>query len=257
MLATDLKKKLRNREPVFLGWTSLGHPQIAEMLVRSSIDCVGIDLEHSTIDQAQSQRIIAACQSSYVPCLPRVASKNSESIRRLLDSGANGVILPTVETPEQVQWLIETAKYPPLGGRGFGVARAQGYGHDFEEYASTWNDTSILIIQVETIVGVNNISELLKFEEVDAVMLGPYDISGSLGIPGKIEDPRVLEAGQKVVRACEKYGKACGTHIIDVKEEAVANALSSGYTFIALSSDVFILQEWARTTRNLIKTWRR
>ena len=153
----NLKDKLQNRKSLFAGWTSLGHPQITEMLIRSGVDFLGIDIEHSTISKEQSQRIIAACHAGGVSCLPRVASHNPEDIKRLLDSGADGVIVPTVETPEQVEKLIEWVKYPPLGKRGYGVARAQGYGHNFEEYTTQWNKSSSLIIQIETVYAVENI----------------------------------------------------------------------------------------------------
>ena len=249
----DLKRKFRNRLPVLAGWTSLGHPQIAEMLCRSGVDFLGIDLEHSTISQEQAQCIIAASQASGVACIPRVASHNGESIRRLLDSGADGVLVPTVETSDQVRRLIEWVKYPPVGRRGFGVARAQGYGHDFEGYVSHWNETSVLILQIESIQAVENIGELLQFDEVDGVMIGPYDLSGSLGIPGQIESELVSEASRVVLASCERHHKACGTHLIQPDSESVETALSDGYTFLALASDVFVLQKWGKDTHELIR----
>ena len=136
MNRSELKKQFINRKPLFAGWTSLAHPQVTEMLLRSGVDWLGIDIEHSTISQEQSQRLIAACHANEVPCLPRVASHNPDAIKRLLDSGADGLIVPTVETVEQVKKIIEWTKYPPLGKRGYGVARAQGYGHDFEKYTA-------------------------------------------------------------------------------------------------------------------------
>ena len=248
----QLKDRLKNRKSIFAGWTSLGHPQVTEMLTRSGVDFLGIDIEHSTISQEQSQTIIAACQAGGVPCLPRVATHNPEAIKRLLDSGADGVIVPTVETPEQVEKLIEWVKYPPLGKRGFGIARAQGYGHDFKEYTTQWNDSSSLIIQIESISAVENIEKLLQFEEVDGAMVGPYDISGSLGIPGQIADQKVKDAGQLVKDACRKYGKACGTQDIDPTSESVQEAMDSGYTFVVLASDVFILWKWGEKIQKVI-----
>ena len=251
-----LKQKLKNRSSVFASWTSLGHPQVTEMLVRSGVDFLGIDIEHSTISQSQSQRIIAACDAHGVACLPRVATHNQECIKRVLDSGADGVIVPTVETPQQVEKLIEWTKYPPMGKRGFGIARAQGYGHDFEEYTSKWNETSILMIQIESVQAVDNIEKLLAFNEVDAVMVGPYDISGSLDVPGQINHPRVQEAGQKVVNACSKFGKACGTQDIEPTQESLGKALENGYTFIVLASDVFILWKWGERMQKLVRLYR-
>ena len=247
-----LKKKFNNRETVLAGWTSIWHPQISEMLTMSGVDFIGIDIEHSTISQEQSQRIIAACHNNGVYCMPRIATHNQETIKRLLDSGADGVIVPTVETSEQVEKLIEWVKYPPLGKRGYGIARAQGYGHDFKEYTTQWNDSSSLIIQIESISAVENIEKLLQFEEVDGAMVGPYDISGSLGIPGQIADQKVKDAGQLVKDACRKYGKACGTQDIDPSSESVQEAMDSGYTFVILASDVFILWKWGEKIQKVI-----
>jgi 2-keto-3-deoxy-L-rhamnonate aldolase RhmA len=249
----NIKNKLNNREPAYAGWTSLGHPQVAEMIAKSGVDFVGIDIEHSTISHEQSQSIIAACHASGVSCLPRIATHSQEAIKRLLDSGADGIIVPTVDTPEQVEKLIKWMKYPPLGNRGYGIARAQGYGHDFNEYTKQWNESSSLIIQIESISAVENIEQLLQFEEVDGAMVGPYDISGSLGIPGQIEHEKVRGAGQLVVDACKKYGKACGTHDIDPTSERVQLAIESGYTFVVLASDVFILWKWGEKMKKVIK----
>jgi len=252
----ELKEKLNHRSAVFAGWTSIGHPQITEMIARSGVDFVGIDLEHSTISQEQAQRIIAACHSNAVVCVPRVASHDPESIRRLLDSGADGILVPTVETPAEVEKIIEAMKYPPRGKRGYGIARAQGYGNEFKEYTSNWNQESILILQIESVRAVSNIEALLEFEEVDGVMIGPYDISGSLDVPGEIDHPSVLEAGQKVVDACRHYGKACGTQDINPSVSSVESSLRAGYTFIVLASDVFILWNWGNDVESLITEFR-
>jgi len=247
-----LKSKFHNRSPLFAVWTSIAHPQVTEMLLHSGVDLLGIDLEHSTISQEQSQRIIAACHSSGICCLPRIATHNQEAIKRVLDSGADGIIVPTVDTPEQVEKLIEWMKYPPLGKRGYGIARAQGYGHDFEKYTTQWNESSSLIIQIESISAVENIEQLLQFDEVDGAMIGPYDISGSLGIPGEIEHEEVRNAGQLVIEACKKFGKACGTQDVDPTSARVKVALDSGYTFVVLASDVFILWKWGEKMQKIV-----
>lgn len=248
-----LKNKLKKRELVFGAWTSLAHPQITEMFASiMKPDFVGIDVEHSTISHGESQRIIAAGQASGVSVLPRVASHNGEQMRRLLDSGADGLIVPMVNTPTEVEQIVNWCKYPPIGKRGFGIARAQGYGAQFEEYISTWNEKSVLIIQAETITAVENIDKLLDNEHVDGVMVGPYDISGSLGIPGKLADPKVLKASEKVIEACARHGKACGTQITEMPDEIkVKKAIDSGYTFIVLASDIFVLWRWSEQMKNL------
>lgn len=248
----ELKKKLRNRQQVFAGWTSISCPSITEILARSGVDLIGIDIEHSTISQEQSQRIIAACHENGILCLPRVASHNMEMIKRLLDSGADGIIVPMVDTPEEIEQIISWCKYPPLGKRSFGVARAQGYGLDYDKYTANWNASSSLIVQIESIKGVENIDKILSFEEIDCAMIGPYDLSGSLGIPGQLDHPEVVDAGKKVIAACAKYGKACGTQIVEPDVKSVKNAFISGYTFVVLASDVFILWKWSEKMEKLV-----
>lgn len=248
----QLRQRLRDRLPVFGAWTSLGHPSITEIFSGAGVAFVGIDLEHSTISQGEAQRIIAAAHAGGVACLPRVASHNGEQIRRLLDSGADGVIVPQVTSRAEVGRIVEWCKYPPLGRRSYGVARAQGYGADFDRYVETWNERSTILIQIESIAGVEAVNELLAHEEVDGAMVGPYDLSGSLGIPGQLSDARITEACARVIDACRRHGKACGTQLVEPTEQEVRDALASGYSFVVLASDVFVLWKWSERMRGLI-----
>ena len=252
----SLKSKLRNRERLFGAWTSLSHPSITEIFARSGADFVGIDIEHSTISLEQSQQIIAASQAGGSLCLPRIASHNMEAIKRLLDSGADGIIAPMVSSSAEVEKLISWCKYPPQGRRSFGIARAQGYGFDFSEYVKTWNESGILIVQIESIQAVENIEKILSYDEIDGVMIGPYDISGSLGVPGQLDHPRVLEASKRVIAACAEHKKGCGTQIIEPDERRLKEAFSAGYTFVVLASDVFLLWKWSERMNVLISDFK-
>jgi 2-dehydro-3-deoxyglucarate aldolase len=242
-----------SRQQAFGAWTSLAHPSITEIFAASGVDFIGIDLEHSTISLEQAQRIIAAAQAGGAACFPRVASHNGEHVKRLLDSGADGIIFPMVSTEAQVQQIVEWCKYPPAGKRSYGVARAQGYGADFDRYVKDWNESSTIVIQIESIEGVQAIDQLLQHPAVDGVMIGPYDLSGSLGIPGQITHSRVTEACSEVVSACKRQDKACGTQIVDVTREAVDAAFAAGFTFAVLSSDVFLLWKWSEHIRRICR----
>lgn len=246
------KETLRSRRPVFAAWTSLAHPSITEIFARSGVDFVGIDIEHSTISQAESQRIIAAAQAEGSLCLPRIASHNMEMVKRLLDSGADGIISPMVSTPEEARQLVSWCKYLPMGSRSFGIARGQGYGFDFAEYVAAWNDVSTLIVQIESAQGVKNIDAILALDGVDGAMIGPYDLSGSLGVPGQLEHPLVLAAAKTVVEACARHGKACGTQAIEPSPEGLRAAFREGYTFVVLASDIFVLWKWSERAADLI-----
>jgi 2-keto-3-deoxy-L-rhamnonate aldolase RhmA len=247
-----LKSRLRGRDRTFAAWTSLGHPQITEMFTRAGVDFVGIDIEHSTISLEQSRDIIAAAQGGGSLCLPRVASHDAHTIRRLLDGGADGVIVPTVETAAQTEAIVSAVKYPPIGRRGFGVARAQGYGHDFDDYTATWNDVSSVVVQIESMTGVGNADEICSHPGVDAVIVGPYDISGSLGMPGCIDAPEVRAAARQVVEACARHGKGCGTQIVEPDATNVAAAFEDGFTMVLLASDVFLLWKWAERMAGIV-----
>ena len=253
----DLRKKPLSRDShAFGAWTSLGHSSISEIFAASHVDFVAIDIEHSTISLEQSLHIMAATQAGGAACFPRIASHNGEMIKRLLDSGADGIIVPMVNTPEEVRQIIDWCKYPPIGCRSYGIARGQNYGFDFADYTRDWNARASIIIQIESIDAVNRIDELLNFEDISGVMIGPYDMSGSMGIPGQIQDPRVTEACNKVVEACRRHGKACATQIVDITEAAIQQAFDAGFTFLVLSSDLFILWKWGEQVRKVTGSFR-
>lgn len=247
-----LKNKLRARERLFAGWVSFAHPSITETFARANFDFIAIDMEHSTISVEQAQRIIAASQSEGVPCLPRPVSHSNDWIKPLLESGADGMLIQMVNNAEEVKSLIELIKYPLVGNRSYGVNRAHSYGFDFDEYVKRWNDDSIFLLQIESEEAIKNIDNLLAFEEVDGVMVGPYDLSGSLGVPGQLDHPLVIEASQKVIDACKKFGKSCGTQVTDPDHGNVKALFDRGYTYAILGSDLFALWKWSERMQLLI-----
>ena len=251
-----LKNKFRNRERLFAGWISYSHPSITETFTRADFDVIFIDMEHSTINIDQAQRIIAACQAQNVPCIPRPVSHSNDYIKPLLESGADGLLIQMVETPDQVAHLIDCIKYPPLGRRTYGVNRAHGYGLDFDAYIDTWNSSSIFLLQIESSLGVQNIHKLLAFDEVDGVMIGPLDLAGSLGVPGQTKHPLVLEASQTVIEACKQFGKSCGTQVADANSSEIDFLFDLGYSYAILGSDLFVLTKWVSDMQSLIHTYR-
>jgi 2-keto-3-deoxy-L-rhamnonate aldolase RhmA len=209
-------------------------------------------MEHSTISIEQAQRIIAASQAYGKPCLPRPVSHSNDYIKPLLDSGADGLIAPLVSNSNQVNQLLDQIKYPPIGKRSFGVNRAHNYGLSFDDYISSWNDSSLFIPQIETREAVDNIESIIDNDIVDAVMVGPYDLSGSYGFPGQINHPIVVEAQQKIIDACKAKQKSCGTQVKVFLQSEVSNALKQGYNLIFASSDLFVLAEWTNNASKVI-----
>jgi len=248
-----LKQKLRKREQMFAGWVSYAHPSIFETFAMAGFDFMAIDMEHSTISIEQAQRLIAASQALGVPCLPRPVSHSNDWIKPLLESGADGVIIQMVNNKTELENLIQHIYYPPIGNRSYGVNRAHDYGFSLDKYFNSWNESASFIIQVESIEAVDNIDDLLAFDEVDGVMIGPMDLSGSLGIPGQTNHPNVIKASEKVIKACEKYGKSCGTQISETTESAISDLFHLGYTFAILGSDLFILWRWAEDMKVMME----
>ena len=248
-----LKDSLRNREKLFGAWVSYAEPSITETFAKAGFDFLAIDMEHSTITLPQAQRIIAASQFYNVPCLPRPVSHSNDFFKPLLESGSDGLLVQMVNTTDEVEKIINYLKYPPIGKRSYGVNRAQEYGFEFNNYITNWNDESTLIIQVESIEAVNNIDNLLSFDQIDGVMIGPYDISGSLGVPGETNHPKVIEASKKVINSCKKFGKSCGTQLNDPNPINIQSLFDLGYTYAILGSDLFVLWKWAEQMQQIIK----
>ena len=230
MLTNNLKSRLRSRDLIFGSWVSFAHPSITEIFASHNFDFLAIDMEHGTINLEQAQRIIAASQYYKVACLPRPVSHSNDWIKPLLESGADGLIAPMVNSSEELQELLNDVKYPPLGKRSFGINRAQGYGKNFDDYVSSWNKSSIFIAQIESKSAVDSIEKIASNPDLDGIMIGPYDLSGSLGVPGQKFHPLVKEAESKVIKACKERGISCGTQLSDFNNDSVQAALDMGYS---------------------------
>ena len=251
-----LKKKFANREKTFGGWISYREPAIAETFAKAGFDFIAIDMEHTTITTDEANRIITSVQSEGGICIPRQVSHNNDYMKPLLEAGADGIMMPMVNTIEEADAILHNFKFPPKGRRSFGVNRAHGYGFDFDRYISTWNDSGLFVVQIESITAVENIDAIIKADGLDAVMIGPYDISGSLDVPGETNHPKVRAAARKVVDACERAGLSCMTQVADVKPDAVQDAFDQGFTSVVLGSDLFILWKWAEQMRSIMEDHR-
>ena len=236
----------------------VGYPTVGQLLPKrlpKRDDFVAIDMEHTTITTDQANRIIMV-QAEGSTCLPRPVSHNNDYVKPLLEAGADGLIIPIINSGDDAAHQVQLQKFPPVGRRSYGVNRAHGYGFDFDDYTQSWNDSGIFIAQVETITAVENIESIVNTTGVDAVMIGPYDIAGSLRVPGETNHPKVREAARHVVEACTKAGISCMTQIADVNKAALEDAFDQGYTAIVMGSDLFILWKWAADMKALMHEMR-
>lgn len=236
-----LKEKLKSNEVTFGSWLTIGHTSVAEILLQSPFDWLVIDMEHSAIPLETAQNFIAVIESKGASPLVRVGENNPNLIKRVMDAGAHGVIVPMVNSKEDAIRAVESVKYPPKGKRGVGLYRAQRYGEGFDEYKDWLSENSIVIAQIEHIDAIKNIEEILSVEGIDGCIVGPYDLSGSMGIPGKYNDNKVIEALEKVKEICKKLNMPLGYHIIPPDAAEAKKKIDEGYTFIAFSLDFLFL----------------
>jgi 2-dehydro-3-deoxyglucarate aldolase len=204
-------------------------------------------MEHSVTDYFKAEQLIAIIQSKGLKAFVRVGENNTRIIKRVLDAGADGIIVPMVTTVEDAKKAVEAVKYPPHGKRGVGLARAQKYGFGFEDYKAGKANEIVLIAQIEHVDAVKNLESILAIDGIDGTFIGPYDLSGSMGKPGKYNDEDVKEVLQRYEDTVNKYDKLIGYHVIEPDIRLVKDKLNKGYNFIAFSLDTLFLGVKART----------
>lgn len=241
-----VREALLNGKPTIGTWIQTGSPVAAEILARAGYDWIAVDCEHSSIGIESFAETARGIYGRGVVTLARVRENDTLAIRQVLDMGAEGVIVPMVNSAEDARRAVQSAKYPPVGQRGFGYCRANNWGVDFASYAQTANEDVCVVVMIESKQAVEQIDEILSVEGVDGVFIGPYDMSGSYGCVGKTSEPVIIEACAKVLEACERHGKAAGQHIVLPNDQNVSKALADGFTFIALGTDIVFLADAAR-----------
>ncbi len=222
-------------------WITLNHPSIAEIMADAGFDWLCIDMEHSVTDYFEAQQLIIAIQSKGLQAYVRVGENNPRIIKRILDAGADGIIVPSVNSAAEAKKAVNAVKYPPFGNRGVGLARAQDYGFGFDKYKEEKAKNIKLIVQIEHINAIKELDAIIQTEGVDGTFIGPYDLSGSMGKPGKWDEPDVVEALRVYEETALKYDKLIGFHVVPVDPSLITEKINKGYNFIAFSFDAFFL----------------
>jgi 2-dehydro-3-deoxyglucarate aldolase len=222
-------------------WLTIGHFAIAELMADAGFDWLCIDLEHTSIDYTQAAQLILAIQSKGIKAFVRVGANDALIIKRVLDAGADGIIVPMVCTKEEAVNAVNAVKYPPQGKRGVGLNRAQKYGFGFDDYKNNIAPTIELIAQIEHIDAINNLESIIEVEGIDGTFIGPYDLSGSMGKPGRWEDEDVKAALERYETIGKKYDKFIGFHVVPTDYKLVEEKILRGYNFIAFGFDALFL----------------
>lgn len=249
----SLKNKLKNNQLTIGSWIMMGHPMSVEVMALAGFEWLVIDIEHTSIDLQTTENLIRTVQSKDIKALVRVSKNEEVIIKRILDMGADGIIVPMVCSKDDAVQAVNYAKYPPQGKRGVGLYRASGYGTNFEEYKKWVNEELVIIAQIEHIDAVNNIDEILQVDGIDGTIIGPYDLSGSMGYPGEFERDDVKKAVSKVLERCKNYNIPSGFHVVDTNPTSLQEKINQGCSFLAYGIDYFFMRDAAISGMNKLK----
>ena len=246
----NLKSRIKKGEAVNGCWLNLGSSVTAEIVGLSGFDWVLIDLEHGAGVEKDILYQMQALESTGTAAIVRVESGNSERVHRVLDLGAEGVMVPRVDTEQQAQIVANALRYPPLGSRGVAkMVRATAFGKNAAEYMRTAEENILGVIQIETSEALKHLDEIAAIEGVDVLFIGPSDLSMSLGIFGQFDNPIFLEALRATVSAAQRAGKATG--ILIFNPDDYTKYYNMGIRFIACGADGSFVADAAR---NMVAT---
>ncbi len=234
----SLKKRLRQDEPLIGSLVTMPSPDVAEIMACVGFDYLWIETEHAPTGFVHAQALIQAV-GGRCPTLLRIPDKEEVWVKKALDIGCDGIVVPQIRSMEEAQQIVAWSLYPPEGRRSVGVSRAHGYGMAFQDYVDRANDELVIVLQAEHGDAVGNIASIVEVNGIDAVLIGPFDLSGSLGVLGETDHPRVLEAIATVRRHCQAAGMPLGIFAPDVP--MARSYIEQGFALIALGMDTFFL----------------
>ena len=244
------KQKLVGGELLVGSLITLQSPEISEIFSEAGFDWLFIDLEHSALGVKDAQVLLQAA-SAQTACLIRVPSLDEMWVKKALDIGSSGVIIPQIKTAQQVAQVVQFCKYPPEGTRSVGIARAHSYGQKFQEYVENANDQTTIVIQIENIEAVKNIESIVRVPGIDCLFVGPYYLSASMGKTGLTTDPEVQKAIQQVKQSAQQAHIPLG--IFGTTIRAVQPYIQDGYRLIAVGMDASLLGSAAKEITHTLK----
>ena len=242
-MKVNIRQLIKSDRPVIGSWINSASPIIAELMASTGFDFLTVDVEHSAVDLVQTQMLFQAIKSGNPQCAPlvRLAGNSYADTKRYLDAGASGVIAPFINRADQARELIRADKYPPEGMRGVGFCRANGYGMRLRESVASANDETFVCVQIEHIEAVSNIDDILCVPGIDAIIIGPYDLSASMGLTAQFEHPEMVKVINSIGDACRRHSVVAGIHVVQPDTAEVTRRYREGYSFIAYSLDITML----------------
>lgn len=221
----------------------LKSPQAIALCASQGWDYIILDTEHNDYDLETLGSFSLTAKYEDMALFVRVPDKLYHQMAQMLDIGAEGLVLPQVKTQEETKNIIQATKYNPIGKRGVSISDTVTLFRNYNqvEYTKWANQEIMIIVQIESVEGVNNVEKIVSSKGVDAVMIGPADLTQDMGIPGQIHHPKVEEAFREIIVQCNKYGVAPGIHLSEIED--VGKWISEGMRFITYSYDIKFLKE--------------
>ena len=235
------KRKLNAGQPAYGVISTSDDPQLAELFGLAGFDFYMLDAEHGLLGPAQVVNVIRACERVNMTPLVRIGPKDPKLVLQYLDAGMMGVMMPGLETLDEIRMLVNAVKYPPVGKRGMGLTRASGYiatGNEAVNYINFSNEESMVIPQFEDAALIDHFEEMISQPGVDAVVIGPRDLSLNMGFPDGADHPEVQQMIDKVVAVCKKCGVAAG--ITAGSRADAAKQVARGATMILVIAQLVI-----------------
>lgn len=239
-------REIANKGEKSLGtFVELGGANVVEALGQTGLDFIIVDNEHGPFDVESSLECIRAAESSGLVPLCRVREIARPAILKLLDQGAAGLIVPYIETVEQVQKLIEFGKYAPVGKRGYSGSRKDRWCFGkpgelpLDQQMKYWNEETLLIPQCETVGCLEHIEEITALEGVDGIFVGPFDLSISMGMPGDFQNPKMIAAFERIIKACKAAGKL--SIIFTAREDWIQDYYKMGFDMVTFGMDASVM----------------
>lgn len=223
-----------------------GNPVVAEIMAGEGFDFLGVDMEHTPINVKGFYQVALAAKGTGCDVIARLPSCDPVLAKQVLDVGAAGIVVPSVNTPAEAARSVAMAKFPPDGIRGASLCRATGFGSRFNEYFQRHNQDVLVVVMLEHIEAVKNADAILATPGVDAVLIGPYDLSASMGLAGQLQHPDVLAAQQTILDACRRHNVAPGIHVVPVDAGEVKRRVGQGFRFVVCGIDTLFVREGCR-----------
>lgn len=251
MISDGFADRLRlGGSPLIGTLVSMDGRDSVDVLCRCGFDWLFLDLEHSSLSIGDAKAMLQVV-GDRIPVLARVAANTPTDIHAALDIGCDGVIVPLVNSNADAKAAVKASKYPPDGARSVGIGRAHGYGSKFNEYLARANRETALIVQIEHREAVDNLGEILCVKGIDAVFIGPYDLSGSMGLLGQVTHEAVRAAIRQIRSQCDALGMPHGS--FGMTASACEEAVRHGAKFVVVGTDAMHLYNGAKAQLNVLR----